>query len=334
MAMFKKGSKQAKEYMAQIRAMKGTKKVAVKKTTTKKIGADYYGEGKEVTIFDLKKGTKYEWIIGAKYMEVEYIGESSRFAKSKVKSKIGAGGYIFKFIKDNTYVDLSYRAVNQYLRTIPKNVSGYTKGSSKFIEQGEKPIKGQTNYRVTRNDTTLLTKGGTFKNFAKLSGYAPQNEIVIGKVSTEKKLKDLAPQVKLRISRGKAVDTIVINTGQKSVDVFKKYITKNMIETQEFFAVMYLNNANKCLGVYLVGQGGFTSVVAERRLLLTGALLIGATSLILCHNHPSGQLKPSDADKQFTKVIVQMANEHDIRVLDHVIITKDSFFSFTENGLL
>jgi DNA repair protein RadC len=246
MAMFKKGSKEAKQYMAQIRAMKGTKKVAVKKN----------------------------------------------------------------------------------------KVAGYTKGSSKFIEQGEKPVKGQTNYRVTRNENTLLTKGGTFKNFAKLSGYAPQNEIIIGKVSTEKKLKDLAPQVKLRISRGKAVDTIIINSGQKSVDVFKKYVTKNMIETQEFFAVMYLNNANKCLGVYLMGQGGYTSVVAERRLLMSGALLIGATSLILCHNHPSGKLEPSPADKQYTKNVVAMANDHDIRVLDHVIITKDSFFSFAESGLL
>jgi DNA repair protein RadC len=249
MPTFKKGSKQAKDYMAKIRSMKGTKKVGAKKVVSKK-------------------------------------------------------------------------------------VSGYTKGSTKFIEQGEKPIKGAKNYRVTRNENTLLTKGGTFKNFAKLSGYAPQNEIIIGKVSTEKKLKDLAPQVKLRISRGKAVDTIVINSGQKSVDVFKKYVTKNMIETQEFFAVMYLNNANKCLGVYLMGQGGYTSVVAERRLLMSGALLIGATSLILCHNHPSGKLEPSAADKQYTKNVVSMANDHDIRVLDHVIITKDSFFSFAENGLL
>jgi DNA repair protein RadC len=334
MPVFKKGSKQAKDYMAKIRAMKGNKKVAVKKTTTKKVGETYYyGEGKKISAGKLITGEFYEWIIGAEYQEVQYIGRNFKNKNLPISTKFGNGGFIFQF-ESGRYTDLSAAAVLENIRTIPKNVSGYTKGSSKFIEQGEKPVKGATNYRVTRNETTLLTKGGTFKNFAKLSGYAPQKEIIIGKISNIKKLKDLAPQVKLRISRGKSVDTIVINSGQKSVDVFKKYVTKNMIETQEFFAVMYLNNANKCLGVYMVGQGGFTAVVTEVRLIMSGALLIGCTGFILCHNHPSGNLKPSNADLQITKDITTLASQHDVRVIDHVIITKDGYFSFAENGIL
>lgn len=221
-------------------------------------------------------------------------------------------------------------------KTTAKKVNGWTKGSTRMIEKNEKPKRTFKNVRVNR------FTDGTFENFKTisskqlplLSGYAPQKEIIIGKVSIEKKLKDLAPQVKLRITRGKNVDSVVITSSQKSVDVFKKYITKNMIETQEFFAVMYVNNANKCLGVYLVGQGGFTSVITERRLIMSGALLIGCTGLILCHNHPSGKLDPSPADKSITKQITSLANEHDVRILDHVIITKDSYFSFAENGLL
>jgi DNA repair protein RadC len=67
---------------------------------------------------------------------------------------------------------------------------------------------------------------------------------------------------------------------------------------------------------------------------MSGALLIGCTGFILCHNHPSGNLKPSNADIDVTKNITKLANEHDVRVIDHVIITKDSYYSFAENGML
>jgi hypothetical protein len=177
MPVLKKGSKQAKDYMAKIRAMKGTKKVAVKKTNTKKVGdVYYYGDGKMVSYARLIEGEFYEWIIGAEYQEVQYIGRKLKNKDLPISSKFGTGGYIFQF-DDGRYADLSPIAVSQYLRTIPKNVSGYTKGSSKFIEYNEKPIKGKTNYRVTRNDTTLLTKGGTFKKFNKISNINTMEKI-------------------------------------------------------------------------------------------------------------------------------------------------------------
>ena len=328
MPVLKKGSKQAKDYMAKIRAMKGTKKIGQKAVT--KSGQPRKTLSKDMREYNSDVDAYKYFIVFNNKVESgwEYLSD----AKDEMKDNYN----IFK--KDAVKI-MSISQIKRLGIKDPRNewkyqIGGYTKGSSKFIEQGEKPVKGQTNYRVTRNETTLLTKGGTFKNFAKLSGYAPQKEIIIGKISNIKKLKDLAPQVKLRISRGKAVDTIVINSGQKSVDVFKKYVTKNMIETQEFFAVMYLNNANKCLGVYMVGQGGFTAVVTEVRLIMSGALLIGCTGFILCHNHPSGNLKPSNADLQITKDITTLASQHDVRVIDHVIITKDGYFSFAENGIL
>ena len=230
------------------------------------------------------------------------------------------------------------KGIKKKAKKVVKNINGWTKGTTNMIETNEKPKARGKNVRVNRFDNGTFEKFKTLNKptnqLTLLSGYNSQKEIIIGKVSTEKKLKDLAPQVKLRITRGKSVDSIVITSAEKSVEVFKKYITKNMVETQEFFAIMYLNNANKCLGVYLVGQGGFTAVVSERRLIMSGALLIGCTGFIMCHNHPSGNLTPSQADKNFTKQIVQLANEHDIKVMDHVIITKDSYYSFAQNGLL
>jgi DNA repair protein RadC len=296
----KKGSAAAKAFMAKIRSKKGI---------TKKVGA----------VSKIKKLSK------AKEARLNYL--QNREDNDNLTPLQN---------KEYNKLVLEYRKTDDYKNA--QKISGWKKGNTRIIEKGEKPFKTKKNVRVERLDNgtfdnfKTLTKYGTQLHL--LSGYTSQKEIIIGKVSTEKKLKDLAPQVKLKITRGKAVDNIIITSSQKSVEVFKKYITKNMIETQEFFAIMYLNNANKCLGVYLVGQGGFTAVVSERRLIMSGALLIGCTGFIMCHNHPSGNLTPSQADKNFTKQIVNLAQEHDIRVMDHVIITKESYFSFADNGLL
>jgi DNA repair protein RadC len=205
-------------------------------------------------------------------------------------------------------------------------------------ERGSRKLtKG--NYRVTRS------KDGTFANFSKiagkipsefvsLSGYKFGKEIIvagIGKLST---LKNLVPDVKLRVTRGKKTSTDTIKSSSDASDVFKRFIGKNKIETQELFAVAYLNQANKILGVYVHSIGSINAVNVDVRLVLAGALQMGAVSLILCHNHPSGNLKPSGADATLTKQLMKAANTHNITVLDHVIITKNSHFSFAENGML
>jgi DNA repair protein RadC len=170
--------------------------------------------------------------------------------------------------------------------------------------------------------------------FVSLSGYKFGKEIIvagIGKLST---LKNLVPDVKLRVTRGKKTSTDTIKSSSDASDVFKRFIGKNKIETQELFAVAYLNQANKILGVYVHSIGSINAVNVDVRLVLAGALQMGAVSLILCHNHPSGNLKPSGADETLTKQLMKAANTHNITVLDHVIITKNSHFSFAENGML
>jgi len=121
----KKGSAQAKAYMAKIRAKKSTaKKTAAKKTTskktaTKKVG--YYGDGKMVSLSDLKPNNVFEWIMGAEYLEVVYIGKINEFSHIKAGTKVGYNPtYLFQFLKGNDYVLMSYPAIREYLRTIPK----------------------------------------------------------------------------------------------------------------------------------------------------------------------------------------------------------------------
>ena len=100
----------------------------------------------------------------------------------------------------------------------------------------------------------------------------------------------------------------------------------------EEFWIIYLNNSNAILQKQQLSKGGITGTLVDVRLTLKMALELGATALILVHNHPSGTLKPSVADKQITQKLKTAASSLDIKVLDHVIITEHSYFSFADEN--
>tara|TARA_B110000003_G_C16639804_1_gene529758 strand:- start:1458 stop:2156 length:699 start_codon:yes stop_codon:yes gene_type:complete len=102
----------------------------------------------------------------------------------------------------------------------------------------------------------------------------------------------------------------------------------------EEFWVIYLNSSNKVLMKSFLSKGGITSTSVDLRLILKSALQIGAVGLVLAHNHPSGALRPSGADKNITKKIKKAAEILDIKVVDHLIITENSYFSFADKRLL
>lgn len=102
---------------------------------------------------------------------------------------------------------------------------------------------------------------------------------------------------------------------------------------EEFWCI-YLNNSNVVMYKTMLSKGGITSSIVDIRILFKLALEHNATSIILSHNHPSGTLKPSDADKLLTKKIIEAGKTLDIQVLDHVIITESSYLSFATEGLI
>ncbi len=115
----------------------------------------------------------------------------------------------------------------------------------------------------------------------------------------------------------------------------KEFFLEDIIRLQEQFLVMYLNNGNRVLGVYKLSKGGLTGTIADIRLILGTALKVAACSIILCHNHPSGTLKPSLSDIEITKKIIEAGKFMDIRVLDHLIISPDDrYISLSEEGLI
>lgn len=102
----------------------------------------------------------------------------------------------------------------------------------------------------------------------------------------------------------------------------------------EEFWIIYLNNSNKVIHKNQLSKGGITGTLVDVRLVLKTALEVGATGLILAHNHPSGTLIPSEADKQITNKLKVAAESIDIKVLDHLIITENAYFSFSDESLL
>jgi DNA repair protein RadC len=108
----------------------------------------------------------------------------------------------------------------------------------------------------------------------------------------------------------------------------------NKIEFFEQFKILLLNQSNKVLGIYEVSSGGITGTHVDIRLVFSAALKANAVGLIMVHNHPSGKTVPSEADRQITKKIYEAGKLLDIAVLDHLIITSESYYSFADEGIL
>ncbi len=106
------------------------------------------------------------------------------------------------------------------------------------------------------------------------------------------------------------------------------------IHHREYFKVLFLNSANDVLGYTQISEGGLSNTCVDVRIILQAALLTNATSLILAHNHPSGNLKPSNEDRKMTESIKKAAELLQIRVVDHIIMSDENYYSFVDYGLI
>ncbi|MBY0477653.1 MAG: JAB domain-containing protein [Chitinophagaceae bacterium] len=132
----------------------------------------------------------------------------------------------------------------------------------------------------------------------------------------------------------KASERPKVNSSKDIYNILKQVWDENKIDMLEEFKVIFLNRANRATGVYDASSGGITGTVADPRLILAAAIKSLSVSIVLSHNHPSGNLKPSRADEELTIKIKEAASYHDIKVLDHIIISSEGYFSFADEGLI
>jgi DNA repair protein RadC len=125
-----------------------------------------------------------------------------------------------------------------------------------------------------------------------------------------------------------------ISSSRDAYDVLNKNWDEGKIDFVEQFKILLLNRANKVIGIYEVSTGTTTHTVADPRLIFVAAIKSNACNIILSHNHPSGNLMPSQADIQLTKKLKSAGDFLDIAVLDHIILTSESYYSFADEGLM
>lgn len=125
-----------------------------------------------------------------------------------------------------------------------------------------------------------------------------------------------------------------ISVSRDACEVLRQSWDESKLELVEQFKVLFTNRANKVLGIMEVSTGGIAGTVVDPRLVFVAALKAAASGIILCHNHPSGNLKPSQADIDLTRKIKEGGKLLEIQLLDHIILTSEGYYSFADEGVL
>jgi DNA repair protein RadC len=160
-----------------------------------------------------------------------------------------------------------------------------------------------------------------FQDFCKVKGIGPAKALSIMAVLELAKRKEREPS----LSKTK------IKISKEVYDYLKPYLLH--LRHEEFY-VLYLNRANEIIACKQLSKGGLTGTIVDQRIIFRFAVEFGATNLIFAHNHPSGQLKPSEQDIKITKKLVEIGELMEIHVLDHLIFTDNNYFSFLDEGMI
>lgn len=123
-----------------------------------------------------------------------------------------------------------------------------------------------------------------------------------------------------------------IKTSQDAFYILNSIWDQDTMELQEEFKILLLNRANEVIGVFNLSKGGITSTVVDVRLVFSIALKCNAVGIVLAHNHPSGNCNPSSMDLELTSKMSNAGKLLEISVLDHLILTKEGYYSFTDEG--
>lgn len=124
----------------------------------------------------------------------------------------------------------------------------------------------------------------------------------------------------------------MINSSSDAYQILKDLFNADQIELREEFIALYLNRANRLKGWCQISVGGISGTIADPRLILSVALKTASSAIVLAHNHPSGNYTPSEEDLRLTKKIDESCRLLDIKLLDHLILTRDGYSSFADEG--
>ena len=161
----------------------------------------------------------------------------------------------------------------------------------------------------------------TIAELQKLNGIGPARAVTIAaalELGRRRKLTELPDVTQIKCSKDVA-------------DIFQPILSDLL---HEEFWILFLNRSNKVINRMKLSQGGLSGTVTDVRIIMKKAIECLASGIIVCHNHPSGNLNPSESDSKITQKIKEAGNLMDIQLLDHLIISEKDYYSFADNGLL
>jgi len=141
------------------------------------------------------------------------------------------------------------------------------------------------------------------------------------------------PEITLKYKKGN-VEKITVKTSQESADVMRKFFDADTIDYTESCICLFLNRILKTIGWFKLSQGGIAGTVIDAKVVCVTALKCGASGVIMAHNHPSGDCKPSENDKKITEKVKEALKAIDIELVDHLVIGENTHYSFADDGLL
>jgi DNA repair protein RadC len=125
-----------------------------------------------------------------------------------------------------------------------------------------------------------------------------------------------------------------ISQSKDAYDILIQHWDKGKIALLEEFKILLLNRRNRVLGIVHISTGGYSGTVADTKVIFTAALKACASGIILCHNHPSGELDPSNEDLIMTRRLKEAGKLLDLNILDHLVISQYGYYSFGDDGIL
>lgn len=189
-------------------------------------------------------------------------------------------------------------------------------------------FRNENGFPTSKAQSLLESVGHNLNALAKLSIF---DMLLLGVNESAAVYLTAAVELGRRRNQSEAIDNGSIRGSTDAANYIRPLIGDLFYEE---FWVLFLNRKNSIISSQKLSQGGMTGTVIDVRLVLKAALEKYATSMIFCHNHPSGNLEPSDADKKITRQLKEAAAIMEIPVIDHLIVTQSGFFSFADEGLL
>ena len=214
------------------------------------------------------------------------------------------------------------------ITTKPKYTQDLTKVSNPKLIEMLLSTNGRSDYSIKTITALLRDCGNKLSDFVDITvdENSPRSSIKQTDLMRIKAALELANRCRMEAQ----VDSIVL---RRSQDVYQLFSRLETLKYEEFWVIV-LNTANRVLRQIKISEGGISATVVDQKKIFKEVIDAYGSGIILVHNHPSGNAKPSESDISITRKIVEAAKLFDIKVLDHLIITNNCYFSFSDNTLL